>query len=585
VNGWRSGLRLRSGDLRIIRAVRAALLAVLLAIAALSADLLLYQDYWRRIYPIGDEFSLISASASFSSEWLLSGYARYFVVYPEWTVAPHFNLVRPVANFLYWCFGPFSETRHALQLIVVNYGAHAALTAMLFVVSAVILGNPLGTSLAIALAGYLAPPFFDSPMPIAPCYALDGVAALLIAATLAGVALGRDRLALLALLLALYTKEAAIPIVGAIVAFGLLHRRRTLIAGGVAIGALWVALRLVGFGRLSGTYSGDGLSLAGVVARVIANAPHLPLGYVDNADLKTFATSPGHALRSGLVILLNLTLFGLLARLMFARGLEFWVSIPGAREAPARAQGLALLAAIALLLSIAFFTLLGGETRYAYVCFIVFLLLAASLAASPARAALLALLICGSAVGAAGAVGGTWQTAEPWRARYDAARELITTLRTLARPSAPGSRPPVGPLYLLNDFVGAFASPRYVARFASYPGELVRLSSIDTGHCGRAERGLIATTRRELPGGVELTVVLPPCAHFTFEGVDDDLAAKFSGAMLERNPALRYEFPKLQRATVGHFTKLDFGDTVHITVLGPGQLLGYDFERGAWRFF
>ncbi len=549
--------------------------AAVLTLGFVTADALLFHSAWTRMYPIGDEFALISTSSHWSSDWFLAGYSKYFIVYPEWTSGAHFNLLRPVANLVYWCFTPFSEFRHQLQLLVVNYGVHALIGAGIFLVSALLIGNSWGASLALALAGYLAPAFFDSPMTVYPCYALDAIAALLGLGSVALVTLGRDLPAVAVFLLAVFTKESAVPLVAASFCFALLHRRRTLAIGCVANGALWLLLRWIAFGELGGTYSSDDLGARSALARIIANLPHLPMGNVDNLELRHMLTG-GPLLNLSLLFVLVNGLIVLLLGVTLAR--RRWRSRPPVPGEDRRVATIFELALWGSALSVAFFATLGGEVRYAYVFFTMFVLLVASLPTSAGRQALQAILIIAGVVGALSAVQAERGRLDALLARYQGSRDLI---RTLADAPTAG-----GPIWVLDDFVGMFSAEPYLARFADHSGPVARLGSIDVSGCANSGLAAIASRVERVPDGFLATVVLPRCARFAFEGIDGALLANLHGRTLARGTDLEYVFPHLATPMRPRQAPaaIDFGDTVQIHLRANARLLYYDFSNRRWIF-
>jgi hypothetical protein len=196
---------------------------LLLFFIFLSIDVIVFRDWLQMLYPLGDEFSLIVESRQVTLQWLFDGYSHYFKVYPEF-FEPFTNFIRPVANGVYWLFSPWTDANYRLQLVLVNYGVHAAIAATCYFLG-VTLENSKKYSFGLALLAFLAPAFWASLMPIFPSFALDGLAAFF---CLLGTYLLVTRfhwVGFVFLILAVFTKETALPIVAAVIIYSMLVRR------------------------------------------------------------------------------------------------------------------------------------------------------------------------------------------------------------------------------------------------------------------------------------------------------------------------------------------------------------------------
>lgn len=283
---------------------------------------------------------------------------------------------------------------------------------------------------------------------------------------------------------------------------------------------------------------------------------------------------------STLFLALNLTLCLLFVGLLRRSGVAPWGRVTAPSDVTAgrhdlEVSSLRRLSLLAAVFSLAFFVLIAGsgEVRYAYAFFAMFLLLVAALPAGSPRAVFLSVLLLGAAAGAANAIAHQRAAKDPLAARYDAARKLVVALREIA--------PSNQPVFVLNDFVGQFSAERNIARFAGYPGEVVRAGSIDPGSCTTGTLWQVSTQLRE-EGGYEVTVTLPPCASFVFEGVDGSLPMR--GNTLYRNQYIQYAFPHLVRSKSKWSGRpvVQFGNVVDITIRSPGRLLYFDFARDSW---
>jgi hypothetical protein len=233
-----------------------------------GCDALLFHYWIARLYPTGDEFSLIAQSQFAPWHWFAEGYSKYFIVYPEYTV-PYANFIRPVANLVFRIFSNF-HSGYKLQLIAANYGVHGAIVCTLYA-AAILLKKSRVAALSLALAAFLTPAFWASPMPLLPSFALDGIAAFFVLAAMLALAVRRDWLCVACLMLAVFTKETALPVACALMVYSLVSRKKLLFAGLLAALLAWAGVRLLAFGTTSGVYemSGSALSAKFVILRMV----------------------------------------------------------------------------------------------------------------------------------------------------------------------------------------------------------------------------------------------------------------------------------------------------------------------------
>jgi len=550
--------------------------AVLVFVSFLGLDIWLFRSTWQVVYPLGDEFSLIAESSRLSFAWLLSGYSRYFIPYPEYFV-PYTNFIRPTANLVYWVFAPWSATSYRGQLVIVNYGVHSAIAAGVFYASRRILRNARGPALTLGVAAYAAAAFFNSSMPRHPSFALDGIAALCCLAAILFVATGRETAGVACLLVAVFTKEAALPVALAVAGYGAWFRRRGLLLATAAVVAAYAGLRWAAFGQLGGV-SGLHQPSIRTIGLSTVYALSLPFAYVARGSLKSAFLS-GHFDVSLLFAVANIGVAALCAKLAwaYARTTNAW-RVRNLDDFDDGNAPIAVLSLLSVVASTAFFILIRGEARFAYVFFVALLVFVAALPGDGSRRVLIAgLAVVGSlgpVIAARDAHGGD----EIYAYQYRGAAALIATLNDLD----PGG----GPVYVVNDFVGGHASPRNVAAFAGVDYELRRGSSVVIWACpvSRLHEIAVTATRTEA-GSSEVQISLPDCAGFDFEGANNDkLLAAISGGNVRRNSQIAYALPDIrisETPVFGGSRVESFGRRMTVMIQG-GRVIYFDFGKGEW---
>jgi hypothetical protein len=77
--------------------------SILIFLSFLFFDVFVFGDWLRKLYPLGDNFSLIVESKNSPLQWFFRGQANYFIPYPEFSV-PFTNIIRPMQTALYFVF-------------------------------------------------------------------------------------------------------------------------------------------------------------------------------------------------------------------------------------------------------------------------------------------------------------------------------------------------------------------------------------------------------------------------------------------------------------------------------------------------
>lgn len=550
----------------------------------LSIDVIVFRDWLQMLYPLGDEFSLIVESRQVTSQWLFDGYSHYFTVYPEF-FEPFTNFIRPVANGVYWLFSPWTAAHYRLQLILVNYGVHAAIAATCYFLG-VTLENSKKYSFGLALVAFLAPAFWASEMPIFPSFALDGLAALF---CLVGTYLLVTRfhwVGLIFFILAVFTKETALPIVAAVFVYSLLVRRVYLGVSALLILSLWAGVRFIAFGKfIGGTYSLNGIGgFLGLASRFYAFFL-MPVGYTTAADIKAFVFE--RVFSGSLLFCVINSIFWILFLLLVKRlcppGFSTSNFIMKLRivEKISPRMHFWVLSLLGVVGSAVFFITIvgGGEARFTYV-FLVCLLgvLSSAFPQIRERGYILFLLVGAFSVVGLLSISKLTETKNMYAMYYDASRALVNKLRAIGTQDRR--------VVVVNDPIGGFSKQNNIAKFAGMPGELIRGSSIRLDECRMEDVRSISTTLENISLNDKiLKIDIPTCAKFEFEGANPKLVlANLEGSHLKRNNYTSYLVPEIRlgRTKVAGIEYVeDFGKTMTIRIK-DSAVLYFDFGTKEW---
>jgi hypothetical protein len=382
-------------------------------------------------------------------------------------------------------------------------------------------------------------------------------------------------LTFLALVLAVFTKEAALyaPIAAALtIAFA--TRRRLLAAAMLSPLVAWLAVRAFLFvGSIRGLYAVNLNSPRAVILGGVKGLLQWPTGLVGEQAVKKILRQ--HDLLHNLPSLFFLLVNPLLWILLIAFGVYLLRS---------RTHKLAVLSPSSILVwlggALAFGVLVGPDPRFGGSIYpLLLLLLAAATVVLPTPrwrtipVAVLCMLV----------------PAFLWHARHvplqreatrrDGMQRLIGALKQH------GQRAEV--VYVLNS-PPSFSAPHSLARLAAIPGRVVVLNEFDG--CVSATAGETALSRSD---SSELHVVaqLPSCATIIFDSVNPATLKPAIGGHLQRNDLADYKLPAAR--IVGHSVRdsqlleLDLGDRLDITLrsVAPDRsiLLYYDWTTARYR--
>jgi hypothetical protein len=535
--------------------------AVVAAVAFVGGLLL---NWWNVVnsYPTGDEFSMIAESSDLSLAWFTSGTSHYSIAYPEYW-SPINDFLRPVHNIIYFVFSGASGYRE--QLIAVNHGALALSTGAVYLLSRTT-GNSASFALVMAACAFLAPAFWGSAMSWTPAAAFDGVAAVQTVAAVWLASTGRWAVALAILAVAVFTKETSLPIIAAVAVYHVLAGR--LVAGVATAGIVvsWAAIRFAIFGASVGVYVFfSGTTIARAVVALL-----LPVTYGDYVPIRKILAGD---IPDGLLFAIIIgNVFVLLSAALAAApslGRRFRERSGVVTDRVALLE----LSAICVIFGGLFFIIISGGTRYSYVFYLSFLMMLIATPPGAWRTAAAGVLLSTALLSTALYVAASERGRPMAEFHFNAARELMQTLRTIEAP---------GTTYVSNDFVVNYSKMSNAVKVAGATLKAERGSSIDVISCGVADLSAIKSTMVVgASGEISLTTTLPPCAGFKFEAAAmPKLLEHLQGTRLSRNDEISYEFPELAATPSGIS---DWGSVMTLTVRG-GALLYYDFQQRQWVF-
>ena len=218
-----------------------------------------FHDY----VPLGDEPALLEGSLNHGPlQWVVSGYSKYFEIYPEWFV-PYTNFIRPITNAIVWISASFFGGNYLAYLSIYYISIFTCLFVALLIFKTMDL-NPY-------LFGLFAVFWIFSPAVSGPGlwnipFIFDVVATSMIVLAFTCVLKEKYISGIVLLTISVFTKETALfaPFAAALTI--LIARPLTFKRAGFAAAALlpiifWIGLRLTAFGAIvGGTYASIGIS-------------------------------------------------------------------------------------------------------------------------------------------------------------------------------------------------------------------------------------------------------------------------------------------------------------------------------------
>lgn len=217
-------------------------------------------------HPLADEWALLAHSHPWFAEprqWFSEGFADYFTQ-PEGFVVVETHFIRPVFNFCYWLLGLFLAPLSGAYLYL-NYFVIGACSGLSYLCMCKTQNTTRVSLLLLALCAPLMPSLIPSLGVLGvPCLAYDPLVACFCLLAWLGYTQQRYLLTGLALLVAVFTKETALPIALALPLHFLYQAscerkpwatlgRPLLLLGSPLL--IWITLRFAAFGSIgNGVY-------------------------------------------------------------------------------------------------------------------------------------------------------------------------------------------------------------------------------------------------------------------------------------------------------------------------------------------
>lgn len=541
------------------------LLAAVVLLGIFAANAHEYLHY----FPYGDDPAVFLASSGSPAGWFTSGFSHYFLVYPEWSV-PYTDFLRPGVNGIVRLY-QILFAHHYVLYFATFYGAQFLLVWLVLLIA-----RDMHVSQRVLF-------LLELLLAINPAFFNFGITSVVnqfdfwcgFFAVAALFCLRRDRFALtvLFLTLAIFTKEAALyaPIAAALtVTF---TTRRRLLATTMLLPLLaWAGVRKFLFaGSAQGLYAVPINSPRAILLGIIKGVLQWPTGLVPDLAVKSILSH--HDLLHNIVPLI-----------LLATNILFWVLLVGLGMQLFRKDTAEPLAFFTVFLwlcrALSFGIIVGPDPRFGGSIYpLELLLLATASVALPLSR---------------------------WRSLSSAAMCLMVPMFLWHMHAAPleidaSGRPlmkeqnaalkrngtTADDVYILNS-APAFSAPAYLASLAGITARIVVLNQFDG--CLSSHQAITSFKRRG-DSVMDVTVQLPPCAHFLFNSVPPNvLAQAIDGKEFLRWDLAVYSLPSAR--ITGHSVRnaqmpeVDPGSRLNISLKLPidrSILLYYDWTIGSYR--
>jgi hypothetical protein len=415
-------------------------------------------------FPIADQWALIANShPAFAHplQWFTQGFSDYFVYDPA-VSKPYANFIRPGFNGSFWLLGLFlsPESGGYLYFVYAVLGACAGLVYLLIRQQS---AAPAWVALLLAALVPLTPPLIPEIGTLLVAYsAFDPLAAALGLLALMAFARRRWWLTALLLLLALFTKETSLPVLGAVLVLSLWQWWRGRGQGASLLPAvlllvpllLWLGLRLAVFGNPAG-----GVYVLSSKAALLKQLLHQGLQWPFWLETLPFhlEAPAGQKLQAWLLLAANLgfalAAIGIVGQRLLRR-----------RQAPHPVE-------LALLFSWAFMILVGVSDRLGAVlcmCLLASLGIWLGERQAPRLTALAALCLALGLGATAWRAEGRWHEIEPLVVDYSQlSRQYLAELK---------SYPAGDTVVVLNDPVSWHSQLRWLRLAGGVPAQLVKVA-------------------------------------------------------------------------------------------------------------
>lgn len=525
-----------------------------------------YRDY----ISLGDDVAVLSATVEGGIvAWFKEGFAHYFDSYPEWFSRGN-DFMRPTGNAIIYLHHLLFSTNYPIYFLY--FFAFQYLSVSIFILILKEMGVR-GTGLLVLGALMLVNPSFINDGLLMVACQFDVIAALLTLAAFYFVASDKYAAALVALTLAVFTKESALfaPLAAAC---SILVRGRNPLWALAMLGVLglWTVLRLGAFGDVSGgTYA----------------VPDSSVGYAINA-LKGFliwptGIVPGRFVKEFLTGQLDFSLWNVVWGLITVVNIALWIAIAAiswqaARRfaqrplAPGRQLDIILL--IWTIGALSFGVLLGPISRYGAIIYPFVLLMVGRFFFTRQRqpkttaglvAAVGALTALISVIDYTNLSGDRQISVNLQKALYKALRQLPQDGRQV---------------YIVNAPSQFFSAPKFFRRAWKLDVDVSYISQFE----GCVSIDPAPRTAESSFQGRTLHVRVPDCAIFYFQGASRPMLAQAVSGKLARPSIGSYFFPdgnvlgKRTLSTKSDQLLIDFGRELIVELSDPTTtILSYNW--------
>jgi hypothetical protein len=505
-------------------------------------------------YPTTDDIAIEAASTSLGGpihpwDWIVHGFGDYFQPYPEWQSRPS-NFFRPLFNAVFWGYYQVFGLHWSYQLVA-GYLVHALAATLAAYLAVAVLGlSRIAALVAISIAilnpacWAIYPDTFAIPPVLQfPAYQIEILCALVM--LLAFLAFVRSRFVLFAVCatLALLLKETALTLPIAALALSgvwLSSEPRRSVRNFLWLAApllIWLLIKLTLFQHGFSSFVMSSSKPWAWLTQPIRNALLWPTGLYTSALAQTAGALRHHH-------------WGSIARYFSELGINtaWWLGIGVALLQIARRYGKRWLRTVpeAWVMALVFagsnllllIALQETHLRYGYFWFA---LGPAALLQALARyrgATLMSLLGLGVLAIPIASISSTLSadSIHNYRLVKHAAQQLTALLATLPVD--------VDTVYLVDDIVVQIPSPKYMAKFSGYHGQIVLVNSIrPLPHCA-VPPSAKQRYRLSVVGGATLLSYNAPACFEPYFGLPP-LARIGGDNSVARGPWMTYTYPEL----------------------------------------
>jgi hypothetical protein len=565
---------------------------VLFTLLVFFAQVLLFRDVISTYYPTEDEFALIVNSTDIhgnldAGEWFTVGFAKYFMVYPEWT--PYYqNILRPAVNIVYFVNSLIFRDYYGFYLLF-SYFLNGLAFSLVYCISRRVLNISENYSILAGII-FLFNPGLLGKFYFYPSFAFDLMAAVFAGCVLVLTLKKKYYWALGLSILGLFIKETLIflPAVLAL-SYSIIEKKEKRDPNYIFAGTLfllpvlsWLIVRFsFGFVFEGASYTEHFSSIRYFGATVVQSVLSWPLGIPDRVDvISNFksVTAMDFALVNWFYLLasfFNLCMNALIVYFIF----KF---IKDKQYVEVKTGFVIVL--LWVLVYYFLLILLGLETRFGeihYLLLIPIIICIIKAGASELLKKLLYIFLLIYAInGFAGYFSILGSEMNYYNAKFSISKQLVNNLLVSNKTNER--------TLLVNDISAGFGS-QYLPGFIGSQKDVIKINSIkfDDPNVMISEGFSIKTNNNS--DSIQLKVTLPPGTSFQFEGIDIKLIEHKEGEWIKRNDKIWYRFPNEKLIGVSQSTgafNYDFGNVMEVKYMveGPTGVIYYNPSKAAYEF-